>query len=84
MLALTTNPFYTLDGVKPGTSLASAAHHLKLSKVIRLGLNDWYVIPAATSNGVLKVRHGIIQEIGIANKRLTATRTAQTRLLISF
>jgi hypothetical protein len=84
VLALTANPFYTLDGVKPGTSLASAAHHLKLDKVIRLGLNNWYVIPAATSNGVLKVRHGMIQEVGVANKRLTATRAAQTRLLISF
>jgi hypothetical protein len=84
VLALTANPFYTLDEVKPGTRLVGAAHRLKLGKVIQLGVNDWYVIPGATSNGVLKVRHGIIQEIGITNKRLTATRAAQTRLLISF
>jgi YVTN family beta-propeller protein len=84
VLALTANPFYALDGVKPGARLASAAHRLKLGKVIRLGLNDWYVIPAATSNGVLKVRHGIVQEVGVANKGLTATRAAQARLLRSF
>ncbi len=42
------------------------------------------MIPGATSNGVLKVRHGIIEEVGITNERLTATRAAQTRLLTSF
>ncbi|MGO9753592.1 MAG: hypothetical protein ACLP22_19195 [Solirubrobacteraceae bacterium] len=42
------------------------------------------MIPGATSNGVLKVHDGIIQEVGITNKRLTATRGAQTRLLINF
>jgi hypothetical protein len=84
VLALTANPFYALDGARPGARLASAAHRLKLGKVIRLGLNDWYVIPGVTRNGVLKVRHGIIQEIRITNKRVTATRTAQIRLLIGF
>jgi hypothetical protein len=84
MLALTANPFYALHGVKPGARLASATLRLKLGKVIKLGRNDWYVIPGATSNGVLKVRHGIIQEVGIATKALTAIRAAQAHLLSSF
>jgi hypothetical protein len=33
---------------------------------------------------VLKVRRGVIQEIGIANKRLLSGRTAQRRFLTSF
>ena len=28
---------------------------------IPYGANDWYVIPGATSNGLLKVRDGIIK-----------------------
>jgi hypothetical protein len=48
-----------------------------------LVLNDWYVAPGATANTVLKVRHGIIQEIGLANQRLTKGRTAQGRFLSS-
>jgi sugar lactone lactonase YvrE len=84
VLALTANPFYALHGVKPGTRLQSAKRRFKLGKVMQLGLNDWYMLPGATSNGVLKVRHGIIQEVGIANKGLTATRAAQARLLRSF
>jgi hypothetical protein len=36
------------------------------------------------ANGVLKVRHGIIDEIGIASRALTATRIQQARLLVHF
>ena len=83
-LALTANPFYALRGVKPGTRLGTAAHRLKSGGAIKLGRNDWYVIPGAASNGVLKVRHGVVQEVGIADKGLTATRAAQIQLLRSF
>jgi hypothetical protein len=84
MLALTANPYYALDRVRPGTHLAVAARRLKLGKVMRLGLNDWYVIPGTTSNDVLKVRHGIVEEIGIAKKSLTSSRAQQLQLLGSF
>jgi hypothetical protein len=84
VLALTANHYYTLDGVRPGTRLATASRKLKLGKAIRWGLNTWYVIPGASSNAVLKVRHGIIQEVGIATKSLTGTRAQQRQLLSSF
>jgi hypothetical protein len=84
VLALTANHYYTLDGVRPGTRLATASQQLKLGKPIRWGLNTWYVIPGASSNAVLKVRHGVIQEVGIATKSLTDTRAQQRQLLSSF
>ena len=84
VLALTANRFYTLRGVRPGARLSTAAHQLKLAAPIRWGANDWYVIPGATSNGLLKVRHGVIQEVGIVNKQLTGGRAAQLRLLRNF
>jgi hypothetical protein len=84
ILALTANPYYTIDGIRPGRNLATAARHLHLSGVVHLGRNDWYIIPGATSNTVLKVRHGIIKEIGIATANLTSTRAQQLQLLRSF
>ncbi len=75
-------PFHALDGAKPGTSLASA-DRLKLGKSSSLGSTTG-TSPVAASNGVLKARDGIIQEVGIANKGLTATRAAQARLLTNF
>jgi hypothetical protein len=83
VLALTANPFYNLKGVKAGTPVA-AAHKLKLGKRFHVGLNYWYIAPAKGANDVLKVRHGIIQEIGLANSALTKGRTRQKRFLTSF
>ena len=84
MLALTNNPAYALRGVRQGTPLAAAARQLKLGKAIHCGANDWYVVPAADGNGVLKVRHRVIWEVGIANDQLTADAAAQRRLLRNF
>jgi hypothetical protein len=85
VIALTANPFYALDGVAPGASLQLARSKLRLGKVFRIGLNDWYVAQrAGAANGVLKVRGGIVQEVGLVNKQLTGTRRAQSRLLIGF
>ena len=84
ILALTANPYYALHGVKPGMRAAPVARRLKLGQPIELGPNSWYTIPSPLSTGVLKVRHGIIYEIGIVDKGLTSTRAAQARLLVNF
>jgi hypothetical protein len=84
VIALTANPFYALDGVAPGASLQAARAKLRLSQVFHIGLNDWYVAVRPGANGVLKVRHGVVQEVGLVNKRLTGTRRSQSRLLSSF
>jgi hypothetical protein len=64
--------------------LAAAARILKLGRAIRLGRNTWYVLPGATSDGVLKVRDGVVREVGIAAASITTTRTGQDQLLRSF
>jgi hypothetical protein len=84
VIALTANPFYALDGVRPGASLSEAQSKLHLSKVFHIGLNDWYIASRPLANGVLKVRRGIVQEVGLVNRLLTRTRKAQGRLLVSF
>ena len=70
--------------MRPGRRLAVVARRLRLGKTFHIGLNYWYIAPGHAANGVLKVRHGIIQEVGIANKRLTSGRKAQLRFLTSF
>jgi hypothetical protein len=81
VLALTANPHYALRGVHPGARLSPVAKRLHVSRGIRIGSNTWYVLPAGPSRGVLKVKHGVIEEVGIADKSLTASRAATRRLL---
>jgi hypothetical protein len=71
VIALTANPFYALDGARPGQRLAEVSKRLKPGKVLRMGANDWYVAAGRSAAGVVKVRGGVIQEVGLANRRLT-------------
>jgi hypothetical protein len=84
VLALTANPFYAFNATRPGALVAAVSHRLHLGKPFHIGLNTWYLAPGKAANEVFKVRKGVIQEIGIANRSLTASRSAQSRFLTSF
>lgn len=85
VIALTANPHYALNGARPGQKMTKRLQrHLHVAKPFRVGRNLWYLMPRRFSPGVLKVNHGVIQEIGIASRPLTHGRKAQTRLLHSF
>ena len=51
---------------------------------MRVGANAWYMAPNGSTTAVLKVVHGIVQEIGIANAKLTHTRKTQGAFIRSF
>jgi hypothetical protein len=82
--ASTSNPFYAVRGLRPGATLAVARKHLKLTGPFHVGLNFWYLATHGRSTAVLKVRHRIVEEIGIANKSLTKSHKAQRKFLRSF
>lgn len=84
VLALTANTHYALRGVRPGTPLRAARRHLDLGRPFHVRLNTWYLVANGPSRGVLEVRKGIVEEIGIANRQLTAGRSAARAFLGSF
>jgi hypothetical protein len=84
VLILTANRHYALHGVRPATRLARVARRLHVGRGIKIGLNTWYLIGNGPSRGVLKVRHGVILEVGIANKQLTSGARATFRFLKAF
>jgi len=80
----TANRHYQIHGIRPGASLFSARQQLKLEGPFHVGLNDWYIAPNDTSAAILKVRHQLVEEIGIAVRALTDSRAAARRFLTSF
>jgi hypothetical protein len=84
VLLLTANKHYAVHGVRIGTKLSAVARKLHAGRGFKVGLNTWYLVPNGASRGVLKVRNGKIQEIGIANKRVTSSRKAGSRFFRSF
>ena len=80
----TSSASYAVNGIRSGATIAAAARKLNLGKVFHVGLNDWYLAPAGSATAILKARHGIVEEIGIADKQLTQGRAAQRIFLTSF
>jgi hypothetical protein len=81
MLVMTSDRRYALDQIKPGTRTAAARRRLAHLQHFKIGRTTWYVIRSAHATGVIKVQHGTVQAIGIANRSLTKTRVTQRRLL---
>jgi hypothetical protein len=84
VLLLTATPYYALRGVRPGATLTAARRVLRIGRPFHIGLNYWYLAPNGPDRAALKVRHGIVQEIGIANAKLTAHRRSAFRFFTSF
>jgi hypothetical protein len=84
ILLLTANRHYALRGVPPNTPLKKVARKLHVGRRYHVGKNYWYVTPNGSSHGILKVVHGRIQEIGVADKRVTASVSQDRRFLRTF
>jgi len=84
VLALTANAFYALRGIRPGATVAAAHKALRTAAPFHVGRNYWYTAHNGTTTAVLKVRHGIVQEIGIADAKLMHGRKAQRAFIKSF
>ena len=85
VVTMTGNLHYAIRGVRPGSTLTAARRHLKkLSPTRRVGGDLWYVAPDGSTSIVLEVRGGVVQQIGIADRALTRTRSAQMTLLRTF
>jgi hypothetical protein len=82
VIALSANPFYSLQGVRAGSLLSDAKRKLKLGRVHHVGLNDWYF--NSKGNVLVKVRRQTILEIGPANSRFTHGYKIQQKFLNSF
>jgi len=74
VLALNANRHFALDGVRAGTRLARVARRLRVGTAFHVGRNRWYLTPGAGTRGVLKVQRRVIEEVGVAEARLTRTR----------
>lgn len=84
VLALTSNRYYVLRGIRPEATQRAAAKALHTGPVMHVGLNDWYMAANGSTTAVVKVRGGTVREIGIASVSLTRTHQAQLTFIRSF
>ena len=80
----TSDPYYSLDGIRAGESIATASRVLDTEPPFHIGRNYWYLARKPGYTAALKVRRGVVEELGIATNALTKTRKAQSVLMHSF
>ena len=80
----TSDPYYSLDGIRAGESIALASRVLGTEPPFHIGLNYWYLARKKTYTAVLNVRGGVVEELGIADNALTVSRGSQGVLMHSF
>ena len=80
----TASPNYSLKGIRPGATLKRLERAMPGGNEFVIGRNDWYLAAEPGMTAVLKLRHGIVEEVGIADPQLTRTRSVQRKLMLSF
>lgn len=80
----TASAYYSIDGIRRGATLAAARKALDLGAPVVVRHRRFYLAKTGPLTVVLTIRHDIVAEIGIARRRLTATRSQQRTLLRSY
>jgi hypothetical protein len=80
----TSSAYYAADGIRAGATVAAAGEKLKLGSPFHIGKNFWYLAPNGGSTVILKVRRGVVEELGIGDNVLLSGRKAQRAFLGSF
>ncbi len=84
IIALTSDRFYALRGIRPGTRFAVARRALRPGPGYPVGANTWYVVRGKAASGVMKVHAGRVGEVGTVNARLTSSRSRARLFFQSF
>ncbi len=85
VFVLSFNHRYGLHGVRPGTRFTKRlAKRLHLGRGFKLGPATWYLVGNGPSTGLIEVHGGVVQGVGLADRRFTRTRRATLRFLNAF
>ncbi len=84
VLVLTSSPAFSLNGIRRGDTTALVSQTLRGARSIRIGATTWYLARGRKTRLVVKVQGGTVRELGIADKRLTGSRTQLRRFLTAW
>jgi hypothetical protein len=81
VLVLSGSPYASARGVAPGSATSELRRRLRGERRVRLGVDTWYFVRGGRTTTIYRTRRGLVREVGIADRRLTATERAARRFL---
>lgn len=82
-LVLTSSSRSTLRGVNVGDGVRELLDRTGPRRGVRVGKNVWYVRRGERAGHVFKVQDGIVREVGLADRKQTATNARVKRFFTS-
>jgi len=84
VLALTSSPRHRLSGLRKGSKASTVRRRLRGEQRYRVGPYEWYLAASRQARIVVKLRHGKVIEMGLADPRLTRDKKLIARFLHTF
>lgn len=81
VLLLSTSKAFRLSKVKVGSSTKTVRKRLKGERRYKVGRNTWYVAKGKRARVLFRTRKNKVLEMGLADSRLTTSKTSTVRLL---
>ncbi len=78
------DPAYSAQGITPGATLAAAQASLQHGSLLSVHGTSVYLVPLGGATVMLSARDGIVSQIGIATRQITAIPAARQALIQSF
>lgn len=82
-LVLTTSRRSTVRGINVGAGVRELLRRTGRRRGVRVGENVWFVRRGSRAGHVFKVRGGVVREVGLADRRQTATNRRVKRFFTS-
>lgn len=82
-LVLTSSRRSAVRGVNVGDSVRELRDRTGNRRGVRVGKNVWYVRRGARAGHVFKVHDGVVREVGLADRKQTATNARVKRFFTS-
>ncbi|MGI8845929.1 MAG: metallophosphoesterase family protein [Thermoleophilaceae bacterium] len=81
VLSVTSAKTTKVQGIKVGSPTSSVARRLRNEKRYTVGTSVFFLAPASKSRILIQVRRGKVVQLGLADKKLTASATGAKRYL---
>lgn len=81
VLAISSNKRFRSRGVRVGDSVRMLRNRLQRERRVRVGRSVWFTVRGRKSRQIFRTQGGKVRELGIGDKRLTATKRGTQRFL---
>jgi metallophosphoesterase (TIGR03767 family) len=84
VLALSSHPAYSIRRIRAGSTVGAMRRRFRGERRFEVGRNTWYLARGSRARIVFRTYRNRVREVGLADRRLTSSRSGARRFLRAF